>query len=163
MIHLLITGGTLDKDYDAITGELTFPGTCVPAMLEQARSTVALESTVLMQKDSLEMGDHDRAQILHACRQSPHERIVITHGTDTMTETARHLATAGLHKVIVLTGAMRPHRLGRSDALFNLGAAIMAAQLAPVGVWIAMNGQLLPANQAQKNRQLGRFEYSDER
>jgi len=158
MIHLLITGGTLDKDYDPIDGTLTFPGSCVPAMLEQARCTVALESTVLMQKDSLEMDKTDRAHILQACQYSPHERIIITHGTDTMVETGRVLAAAGLDKVIVLTGAMRPHRLGCSDALFNLGAAIMAVQLAPKGVWIAMNGQILPAAHAQKNRQLGRFE-----
>jgi L-asparaginase len=158
MIHLLITGGTLDKDYDPIRGELTFPGSCVPAMLEQAYSTVSIETTVLMQKDSLQMCDADRAQILQACQHTPCERIVITHGTDTMVETAQVLADAKLDKVVVLTGAMRPHRLGDSDALFNLGAAIMAVQLAPPGVWIAMNGQLLPAEQTQKNRQLGRFE-----
>ncbi len=162
MIHLLITGGTLDKDYDPISGELIFPGSCVPEMLEQARSRVPVEKTVLMQKDSLEMTDVDRQRILQACQNSPHERIVITHGTDTMTETARVLMEAALDKVIVLTGAMRPHRLGRSDALFNLGSAIMAAQLAPKGVWIAMNGQVLPAARAQKNRQLGRFELISE-
>ncbi|HIQ39876.1 MAG TPA: asparaginase [Sulfurivirga caldicuralii] len=158
MIHLLITGGTLDKDYDPIGGELTFPGSCVPGMLEQARCTVALESTVLMQKDSLEMDDADRAQILQACQHSPHQHIVITHGTDTLVKTGRVLAEARLDKVIVLTGAMRPHRLGRSDALFNLGAAMMAVQLAAKGVWVAMNGQLLPVAQTQKNRRLGRFE-----
>ena len=157
MIHLLITGGTLDKDYDPITGELAFPGTTVPDMLAQARVTVPVETTVLMQKDSLDMDDNDRQTILRACQSSPCERIVITHGTDTMVETGRVLVEAALDKIIVLTGAMRPHRLGHSDALFNLGGALMAAQWAPVGVWIAMNGRLLPAGRAHKERQRGVF------
>ncbi|WP_294948424.1 asparaginase domain-containing protein, partial [Sulfurivirga sp.] len=157
MIHLLITGGTLDKDYDALSGELTFPGTIVPHMLERARVTLPVTTTVLMQKDSLEMTDADRLRIAEAAEASEHERLVITHGTDTMTETGRLLSTRPVlkKKTIVLTGAMRPHRLGHSDALFNLGAALMAAQLAQPGVWIAMNGRLLPATTAQKDRSRG--------
>ena len=159
MIHLLITGGTLDKDYDALTGELSFPGTVVPLMLQQANVTQPVTTTVLMQKDSLEMTDADRLRIAEALEASEHGRIVITHGTDTMAETGRFLAARPTlaQKTIVLTGAMRPHRLGRSDALFNLGTALMAVQLASPGVWIAMNGRLLPAIGATKDRSRGVF------
>ncbi len=158
MIQLFITGGTLDKDYDPMSGELIFPDSCVPQMLQQANSTLEITIDVLMQKDSLEMTTADRKSIIQACQDTPLTHIVITHGTDTMVETAQALAQARLNKTIVLTGAMRPHRLGQSDALFNLGAALMAVQLAEKGTWIAMNGQLFPAARAQKNRQLGRFE-----
>ncbi len=164
MIGLIITGGTLDKDYDPITGALTFPGTCVPAMLEQARSTLTVDTHVLMQKDSLDMTDTDRHAIAEACANHPAQRLVITHGTDTMVDTAITLAQdARLQaKTILLTGAMRPFRLGKSDALFNLGAALMAVQLAERGVWIAMNGRLLPATTATKDRSRGVFIGADQ-
>ncbi len=160
MIQLFITGGTLDKDYEPLSGQLIFPQTCVSDMLVQGNCTAVISTRVLMQKDSLEMNDQDRAHILQACTETSSQCIVITHGTDTMTATAQVLDSCPelQHKTIVLTGAMRPHRLGRSDALFNLGAALMAVQLAEKGVWIAMNGQLFPAAQVKKNRQLGRFE-----
>lgn len=158
-IHLLITGGTLDKQYQATTGELFFPYTHLPLILQEANSTLAIESTVLMQKDSLEMTKEDRALICQTCIDSPQQSIVITHGTDTMVETALTLLkrTDLKGKTVILTGAMRPFMLGNSDASFNLGAALMAAQLANPGVYIAMNGQIFNANNVQKDRQLGQF------
>jgi len=158
-IHLLITGGTLDKQYQASTGELFFPGTHLPILLKEANSTLAIECTVLMQKDSLNMTDEDRAQICQACIDSPQKAIVITHGTDTMVDTALVLQQQAdlTSKTVILTGAMRPFMLGNSDASFNLGAALMAAQLADPGVYIVMNGQIFNADNVQKNRQLGQF------
>jgi len=158
-VGLIITGGTLDKDYDPITGELTFPGSCVPEMLAQARVTVPLTTTVLMQKDSLEMNTADRRALCDACAAHAAHRLVITHGTDTMVESAHALAQDARlkEKTIVLTGAMRPFRLGRSDALFNVGAAIMAAQLATSGVWVAMQGALYPWHGVRKDRAAGYF------
>jgi len=158
-IHLIITGGTLDKQYQASTGELFFPNTHLPVILQEANSTLAIESSVLMQKDSLEMTDEDRALIGQACIDSPHQAIVITHGTDTMVETALALQQQAdlTHKTVILTGAMRPFMLGNSDASFNLGAALMAAQLVDSGVYIVMNGQIFSANSVQKDRLLGQF------
>ncbi len=158
-IRLLITGGTLDKQYQPTTGELIFPPTHLPIMLKEANTTLAIETTVLMQKDSLELTDHDRDQIRQTCIQVPQQNIVITHGTDTMVKTAQYLnqSSALNSKTIVLTGAMRPFMFGHSDANFNLGSALMAVQLAQPGVYIAMNGQLFKASQVQKNYQLGLF------
>ncbi len=158
-IQLFVTGGTLDKQYQATTGELMFPATHVPIMLQEANTTLAIETTVLMQKDSLELTDDDRELICQACIDTPQQTIVITHGTDTMVNTALVLNQHPnlKHKTIVLTGAMRPFMLGHSDANFNLGSALMAVQLASSGVYIVMNGRLFSANQVQKNRQLGLF------
>ncbi|SIN94294.1 L-asparaginase [Sulfurivirga caldicuralii] len=159
MIGLIITGGTLDKDYDAVSGELVFPGTCVPDMLQQGRVSHPVQLQVILQKDSLELTDMDRQRIADACAKHPARQLVITHGTDTMVETARVLAQdVRLHdKTLVLTGAMRPFRLGKSDALFNLGAALMAVQLATPGVWISMQGELFPWHGVRKDRTAGRF------
>ena len=158
-IQLFITGGTLDKQYQETSGELIFPVTHIPIMLQEANATLAIETTVLMQKDSLEITEEDRELICQACIDSSQQKIVITHGTDTMVNTALALNTLPdlKHKTIVLTGAMRPFMLGHSDASFNIGSALMAVQLASVGVYIAMNGRLFSANQVQKNRQLGLF------
>jgi len=158
-IQLFITGGTLDKQYQETTGELIFPNTHLPIMLQEANSTLAIETVVLMQKDSLDITDADREKICQACIDTPQQTIVITHGTDTMVNTALALSKhqALKHKTIVLTGAMRPFMLGHSDASFNLGSALMAVQLAQPGVYIAMNGQLFCAHKVQKNRQLGLF------
>ncbi|WP_235584682.1 asparaginase domain-containing protein [Thiomicrospira sp. WB1] len=157
---ILVTGGTLDKDYDAIRGELGFAQTHLPKMLETGRAIPAPEVEILMLKDSLAMTEADRQIIVEACLNHPASRLVITHGTDTMTDTAKALMeTSKLHvKTLVLTGAMRPWALGRSDADFNLGAALMAAQTAPSGVYVCMNGQLFTADDVQKNRQTGCFE-----
>ena len=167
MMHILITGGTLDKAYDEIEGELSFPESHLLQMLQQARNTHPVELTELMRKDSLEMTHEDRQQILNACIASPHHKILITHGTDTMVETAQYLIDhqAKLkNKTIVITGAMRPFSLGYSDALFNLGTAfgfLNAAKNAkipsPEGIFIAMNGQVFVGNQVQKDRAKGIF------
>lgn len=160
MIQLFITGGTIDKQYDIRTGELSFPPTSLPELLSEAYCTLTISSQVLMQKDSLQMDDADRSQIEQACLNSEFNHIVITHGTDTMVETALRLqANAALvAKTIILTGAMRPFKLGHSDGSFNLGSALMAVQLAKPGIWIAMNGQLFGAGQVLKNRALGEFQ-----
>lgn len=158
-IQLFITGGTLDKQYQETTGELIFPNTHLPIMLQEANATLAIETTVLMQKDSLEITKDERIQICQACIDTSQQKIVITHGTDTMVNTATVLSQYPElnNKTIILTGAMRPFMLGHSDASFNLGSALMAVQLASSGIYITMNGQLFQANQVQKNRQLGLF------
>ncbi|MDX1795206.1 MAG: asparaginase domain-containing protein [Hydrogenovibrio sp.] len=159
-IHLLITGGTLDKDYEATTGELVFNSSHLPEILQQANVTLAIESDTLMLKDSLEMTDKDRESILNACLRSSQRRLVITHGTDTMTQTADLLKNHPdlSEKTIILTGAMRPFKLGMTDASFNLGSALMAVQLAPPGVYLTMNGQLFKSGRVVKNRDLGIFQ-----
>jgi L-asparaginase len=159
---LLITGGTLDKDYQPLSGELGFEQTHLSAMLEQNRVQPLPAMETLMLKDSLAMMPADRQTILNACLKQTSQRIVITHGTDTMVETARFLLAASapdLHtKTVVLTGAMRPWALGCSDADFNLGAALMAAQCLTPGVYVCMNGQVFPADRVEKNRTSGQFE-----
>lgn len=159
-IQLLITGGTLDKDYHATRGELVFAQTHLSELLSEANTTLDIQSQVLMLKDSLEMTNTDREIIYQACLTSQKSHIVITHGTDTMCKTATYLLNRpGLvNKTIVLTGAMRPFKLGNSDASFNLASALMAVQLAKPSVYIAMNGQLFSADQVQKNRELGLFQ-----
>ena len=159
-IQLFVTGGTIDKDYQTKTGELYFPNTHINKLLEQANCTLDLQINVLMQKDSLEMNHDDRALISKACEQCTAQQIVITHGTDTMVDTALVLKNKPSlqDKTIVLTGAMRPFQLGQSDASFNIGAALMAVQTTRPGVYISMNGRLFSAQQVVKNRRLGVFE-----
>ena len=157
---LIATGGTLDKDYHAIQGELGFSDSHLDELLHEANSTLDIQLQTLMLKDSLQMDDQDRYNIIQACLSTIHHRIVITHGTDTMVDTAKRIKeTPELqHKTIILTGAMRPFKLGRSDASFNVGSALMAAQLLSNGVYIAMNGQLFEADDVIKNRQKGVFQ-----
>ena len=157
---ILATGGTFDKDYDLTSGQLIFAGTCIPQLIHEARLTTPHRLDVLMQKDSLEMTLSDRMVILEACRAASEKHIVIIHGTDTMTDTALFLQSAEIDKTIVLTGAMRPHAFGESDASFNLGYAIAAAQLHTHGVYIAIQGELFNADKVQKNRQLGQFTHT---
>ena len=157
-MRIIATGGTFDKHYDPIRGSLIFADSVLPAALTRARITVPIEFESLMALDSLDMQDHHRQQIRAACEQSPQEHIVIIHGTDTMRETAEVLGRAGLARSIVLTGAMVPYDIAESDALFNLGFAIAAASLSPHGVYVAMNGGLLPWNDVTKNRAAGVFE-----
>lgn len=157
-IRILITGGTFDKVYDEINGALFFKDTHVPEMLRLGRCRVDVEVRTVMMVDSLAMSDADRGIILENCRQCPEERIVITHGTDTMAETARVLGQQIKDKTVVLTGAMIPYAFGSSDGLFNLGSAISFAQALPRGVYIAMNGRCLPWDNVRKNTQLGVFE-----
>jgi L-asparaginase len=158
-IRILITGGTFDKEYNERTGQLYFKDTHLPEMLRLGRSRVEVNVRTVMMIDSLEMTDADRALIVQNCAQAPEERIVITHGTDTMTETAAAVAAAGLSgKTIVLTGAMIPYAFGSSDGLFNLGSALSFVQVLPAGVYIAMNGKCFPSDRCRKNRERGEFE-----
>jgi L-asparaginase len=157
-IALLVTGGTLDKGYDELTGALTFTQSCIEAVLAQGRSRIPARVEQLMLKDSLEMTATDRRKILAACRNARESSIVITHGTDTMEETARFLAGKLAGKTIVLTGAMIPARFGNSDAPFNLGCAFGAVQVLPPGVYVAMNGEIFPAAAVTKNRARGFFQ-----
>lgn len=157
MISLLITGGTLDKHYNELNGELTFPQTNLPAILKQARCTAEIEIQQLMLKDSLDMTDSDRDKIKQNCIATEAQQIVITHGTDTMVDTAKHLAQSLQDKTIVLVGAMVPYAIKQSDALFNLGSAIIAVQLLPVGLYITMNGQVFAWDKVYKDKQTGEF------
>ena len=157
-LRIIATGGTLDKLYDEIAGELGFRESHLPQMLEQARVTAPHALEVLPLLDSLDMQDEDRQRVLVACKQAAEANIVITHGTDTMAETAAVLGDAALAKTVVLTGAMIPYTLENSDALFNLGFACGVAQTLPHGVYVAMNGQVFDWDKVQKNREAGRFE-----
>ena len=164
-LRIIITGGTFDKQYDAIRGQLTFKDTHLPDIIKQVRSSVPIELEINQMVDSLDMQDENRQRVLGACRKAHEKMIVVTHGTDTMPETAAVLgqavkagdpALAG--KKIVFTGAMVPYSVSGSDALFNLGSAIAAAQLVPTGVYIAMNGRCFPWHAVSKNRARGVFE-----
>ncbi len=157
-IRILVTGGTFDKEYDELTGSLYFKETHVAEMLRLGRSRVEVTIRTIMMIDSLEMTDVDRALIVQNCWRSPEDRIVITHGTDTMTDTAAELARSVSGKTIVLTGAMIPYPFGSSNGLFNLGSALSFAQILPPGVYIAMNGQSFPWDRVRKNRERGEFE-----
>ncbi len=157
-LRLIVTGGTFDKQYDELNGTLAFGSTHVEDVLRRGRSDVALVVEVLMLKDSLDLTDEDRARIVAAARASDERRIVVTHGTDTMVESARALAAADLEKTIVLTGAMIPYVFGSSDGLFNLGSALSFAQVLPPGVYVAMNGRVFPWDNVRKNRERGVFE-----
>jgi L-asparaginase len=157
-IRVFITGGTFDKAYDEISGKLLFGDTHVHEMLRLGRCRLDLAVRTLMMVDSLEMTDADRRLVLENCRSAAEERIVVTHGTDTMTDTARTLGEARLAKTIVLTGAMVPYAFGSSDGLFNLGSALSFVQALPHGVYIAMNGRCFPWDDVVKNRELGIFE-----
>lgn len=157
-IKLLITGGTFDKDYDELTGKLYFRDTHIHEMLKLGRCRLQTRVRTVMMVDSLEMTESDRKIIEEICCKSEEEQIVITHGTDTMEETARVLGAAGLPKTIVLTGAMIPYAFGSSDGLFNLGSALSFVQVLPHGVYVAMNGTYFPWNDVRKNRGLGVFE-----
>jgi L-asparaginase len=157
-IRIFVTGGTFDKEYDELHGRLYFKDTHVNEMLTLGRSRVDVSARTLMMIDSLEMTDADRELIVFNCRQCPEPRIVITHGTDTMVQTAGVLAEADLGKTIVLTGAMIPYAFGSSDGLFNLGSALSFAQVLAPGVFIAMNGSAFVWNQVRKNVKTGYFE-----
>lgn len=157
-ILLFITGGTFDKEYDEIAGRLFFKDSHVSEMLKLGRCLANVQTRTLMMVDSLEMTPEDRTLILGQCKAAPCSHIVITHGTDTMSETARVLGEAALPgKTIILTGAMVPYAFGSSDGLFNLGAALAFVQTLPPGVYVAMNGRALPWNNVMKNRSTGEF------
>ena len=160
-IRIFITGGTFDKEYNEVTGALAFKDTHLPEMLRLGRSRVDVAVTTLMMIDSLDMTAGDRARIVQQCRATDEPRIVVTHGTDTMVDTAAALAGAqlpGRGKTIVLTGAMIPYAFGSSDGLFNLGSAISFVQVLPPGVYLAMNGRCFEWDRVRKNKETGVFE-----
>jgi L-asparaginase len=160
-IRVFVTGGTFDKKYNELNGSLYFEDTHLPEMLRLGRSRIDVSVRTLMMIDSLEMTDADRALIVEQCRQAGESRLLVTHGTDTMVETAAALATAlppASGKTIVLTGAMIPYAFGSSDGLFNLGSALSFVQVLPPGVYIAMNGRYFPWDRVKKNRESGVFE-----
>ena len=158
-IRILVTGGTFDKEYDELTGRLFFRDTHVQEMLTLGRARLDLEIETAMMIDSLDMDGTGRAAIVARCRDAAERAIVVTHGTDTMVETAGALAAAGLtDKTIVLTGAMVPYAFGSSDGLFNLGSALSFVQVLAPGVYIAMNGRHFAWDQVRKNRETGVFE-----
>ena len=160
-IRVFVTGGTFDKEYDEIQGRLYFKDTHLPEMLEMGRCRLEVDIRTLMMVDSLEMTEGDREIIARHCRDVPERRIVITHGTDTMTDTAAVLARSVPGKTMILTGAMIPIAFGSSDGLFNLGGALAAAQVLDPGVYVVMNGRVFPWDEVRKNRQTGVFERVD--
>ncbi|GAA3560680.1 MULTISPECIES: asparaginase domain-containing protein [Marinobacter] len=157
MIQIFTTGGTIDKHYFDANSEFEVVDSLLPTLLQEANISDGYELTGLMRKDSLEMDDQDRAIIRDAVQACKAERVLITHGTDTMPQTAD--ALAGIDgKTIVLTGAMQPARMRHSDAVFNLGFAWAALKLLPAGVYLAMNGEVFAAGQVRKNLAQQRFE-----
>jgi L-asparaginase len=160
-IWVFVTGGTFDKEYNERSGELFFRATHLPEMLRLGRCRVDVAIRTLMMIDSLDMSPAERDRIVTECCQTPDPRIVVTHGTDTMVETARALAAAfppAVGKTIVLTGAMVPYAFGSSDGLFNLGSALSFVQVLPAGVYVAMNGRCFGWDQVRKNVETGSFE-----
>jgi L-asparaginase len=157
-IRLFVTGGTFDKQYDELRGTLDFEDTHVPEMLRLGRCKLDVAVRTLMMIDSLDMTAEDRDIIVEHCLRSEEDQIVITHGTDTMVDTARAIGDVVPDKTIVLTGAMVPYAFGSSDGLFNLGSALSFAQILPPGVYIAMNGRCFPWTDVRKNRDTGSFE-----
>jgi L-asparaginase len=157
-IKIFVTGGTFDKEYDEIEGKLFFRDTHLPEMLKLGHCKVDLDIRTLMMLDSTSMKDQDRAIIVENCRSAEEDKIVITHGTDTMVETAKRLGDTIKDKTIVLTGAMIPYRFGSSDGLFNLGSALAFVQTLPYGVYVSMNGRFFTYDNVMKNKRLGEFE-----
>lgn len=157
-VRIFITGGTFDKEYNEITGQLFFKDTHMHDLLEMGRCHVPVEIRTLMMIDSLEMTAEDRDLIVHQCIQCDEDKIIITHGTDTMSETVKVIAQKVTDKTVVLTGAMIPIKFGSSDGLFNLGSALAFAQSLPHGVYVAMNGRYFHWDNVRKNKQTGMFE-----
>ncbi len=159
MIQIFVTGGTFDKEYNYLTGELYFKDTHLKEMFHLGRSEVDIDIKTLMMTDSLEMREEDRAIIVYNCKKTPHNKILVTHGTDKMVETAKLLAHEKIEgKTIVLTGAMIPYAFGTSsDGFFNLGSALAFVQVLPPGVYVVMNGRYFLWNNVRKNRQTGTF------
>ena len=157
-VRIFVTGGTFDKEYNEITGELYFQDSHLPEMLKLGRNQVHVDTRTLMMIDSLEMTELDRELIAEHCLDSKEDRIIITHGTDTMAETARVIYERVKGKTIVITGAMIPYKFGSSDGLFNLGSALAFVQTLPPGVYVAMNGRYFDATNVRKNKETGLFE-----
>jgi L-asparaginase len=159
-IVFLTTGGTIDKVYFDEASRFEVGETVVAKILREGGVTYDFEVVPLMRKDSLQISDQDRAAIRAAVEVRDESRVIVTHGTDTMVETAKVLAGI-TGKTIVMTGALSPARFQASDAVFNIGMAVAAVQTCPLGVWIAMSGQVFPWDHVRKNRGLNRFEPLD--
>lgn len=159
MIQILITGGTFDKSYNHISGDLFFEKTHIPEMLERSKCRLNVNVKTLMMIDSLEMTKKDIEKIIDECKKTKSSRIVITHGTDTMVNTAKKIAEKIKNKTIVLTGAMIPYAFGSSsDGFFNLGSALSFVQTLKNGIYIAINGQYFDYDKVEKNKLKGYFE-----
>ena len=159
MIQILITGGTFDKSYNHISGDLFFEKTHIPEMLERSKCRLNVDVKTLMMIDSLEMTQKDIEKIIDECKKTKSSRIVITHGTDTMVNTAEKIAEKIKNKTIVLTGAMIPYAFGSSsDGFFNLGSALSFVQTLENGIYIAINGQYFDYDEVEKNKLKGYFE-----
>ncbi len=160
MIQVFVTGGTFDKEYNYIKGELYFKDTHLQEMFDLGRCTLDIDIKTLMMIDSLDMTDADREIIVHNCRRSSTDTILITHGTDGMVETAAHLHHSNIEgKTIVLTGAMIPYSFGTSsDGFFNLGSALAFVQTLAPGVYVVMNGRYFDWDKVVKNKKTGMFE-----
>ena len=157
-IRLFVTGGTIDCERIEHGSEYIFEKTHVPEMLERGKCRADIDIEILFMKDSLYTTDDDRRKVLQSCKNCAEDKIIITHGTDTMSETAQSLGKKIKNKTIVLLGAMTPYNQKKSDALFNLGCAIMAVQTLPKGVYITMNGRFFPWDDVRKNKDIGEFE-----
>ena len=156
-VKILVTGGTFDKEYNEINGKLYFNKTHVHEILALGRSDVAVEIKTLMMVDSLDMTDQDREVLVKNISSAKEKNIVITHGTDTMVETAKYINKRTIEKTVVITGALIPYKFGSSDGLFNLGAALAFAQVLKSGVYVAMNGKWFPCDGVEKNKETGKF------
>lgn len=157
-IKIFVTGGTFDKEYNEIKGELFFKGTHLPEMLKLGRCELKIDVRTLMMIDSIDMTDADRKIVLENCKNTKEDKILITHGTDTIVETAKILANSIKDKTIILTGAMIPYKFGSSDGLFNLGSSLAFVQILQHGVYISMNGKYFHWDNVRKNKQTGKFE-----
>ncbi len=157
-IRIFVTGGTFDKEYNELTGQLFFKDTHLSEMLVLGRSRLDVDVRTLMMVDSLDMTEMDRELIVEHCMKCETDKIIITHGTDTMQVTAEVLAEKVKDKTIVITGAMIPYKFGSSDGLFNLGSAMAFVQTLSPGVYVAMNGKIFKAGNVRKNKQTGEFE-----
>jgi L-asparaginase len=157
-VRIFITGGTFDKEYNELTGQLYFKDSHLPEMLDLGRCLVPVDIRTLMMIDSLEMTDMDRELIARHCMEADEDQIIITHGTDTMADTARILDEKVKGKTVVITGAMVPYKFGSSDGLFNLGSAMAFVQTLKAGVYVVMNGRCFHATNVRKNKQTGEFE-----
>lgn len=160
-IKIIVTGGTFDKEYNELTGELFFKDTHLQEMLRLGRCIADVHIETVMMMDSLQMTDKHRELITSYCKKTKEKKIIITHGTDTMPETAKYISKKIAGKTIVLTGAMVPYKFGSSDGLFNLGSALAFVQTLPPGVYVAMNGKYFYADKVKKNKKIGVFENLD--
>jgi len=156
-IRVFVTGGTFDKEYNELNGTLFFKDTHLAEMLRLGRCRLDLEIRTLMMIDSLDMTEADRMIIAENCRSAAEDRIVVTHGTDTMVETAAFLAARLSGKTVVLTGAMVPYKFGSSDGLFNLGSSLAFVQVLPPGIYVSMNGKCFPWDRVKKDKRIGEF------